>query len=196
MINPTDKVLDVGAAYQPFERANVFIDVIRNVEKGSQWVCWDICDHNKPWPFKNKEFDFVVCAQTLEDVRDPLWVCEEMQRVGKRGFIETPSRFYEQTEGLDKPGLSGACHHRWIVTASGSALTFTMKNHNIHLKKYQIRRPWFCKYPYLKPKWEMLTFYWENNFVAREDVLGSIQSQEIFLKETLQMAGKIRDLWI
>jgi ubiquinone/menaquinone biosynthesis C-methylase UbiE len=39
------------------------------------WVQRDICDH-EPWPFEDRQFDFVVCSHTLEDVRDPVWVCK------------------------------------------------------------------------------------------------------------------------
>jgi hypothetical protein len=54
------------------------------------WIQRDICDR-EPFLFKDKEIDFVVCSQTLEDVRDPLWVCSEMIRVAKAGYIEVPA---------------------------------------------------------------------------------------------------------
>jgi hypothetical protein len=38
----------------------------------------------------------VICSHTLEDIRDPLWVCSEMIRIGKAGYIELP-------RGLQKP---------------------------------------------------------------------------------------------
>ena len=49
------------------------------------WVQRDICDR-EPYPFEDEQFDFVVCSHTLEDVRDPIWVCDEMVRVAKRGL--------------------------------------------------------------------------------------------------------------
>ncbi len=58
----------------------------------------DICDH-EPYPFGDQEFDFVICSQTLEDVRDPIWVCSEINRIGKAGYIEVPSRLEEQSWG-------------------------------------------------------------------------------------------------
>ena len=50
---------------------------------------------NSHWPFPDKTFDFVVCSHLLEDVRDPITVCRELCRVGKAGYIETPSRIRE-----------------------------------------------------------------------------------------------------
>ena len=44
-----------------------------------RWVTRDICGR-EPWPFADGQFDFAVCAQTLEDVRDPVWACSEPAR--------------------------------------------------------------------------------------------------------------------
>jgi len=43
----------------------------------------------------HKEVDFVSCSHVLEDLRDPIRVCEEIVRVGKRGYIEVPSKTAE-----------------------------------------------------------------------------------------------------
>src|SRR5579872_3647114 len=108
---PTDLVLDVGAWACPFNRAQWILDSEPYETRGfyrtfggtpyqggekewfteQTWVRRDICDHT-PWPFANKQFEFVICSHTLEDIRDPLWVCSELIRVGKRGYIEVPSR--------------------------------------------------------------------------------------------------------
>ncbi len=36
-----------------------------------RWVVRGICDR-EPWPFPDAMFDVAVCAQTLEDIRDPV----------------------------------------------------------------------------------------------------------------------------
>ena len=51
----------------------------------------------RPWPFADGQFDFSVCGQTLEDLRDPVWVCSEFSRVSRAGYVETPSRLEEQS---------------------------------------------------------------------------------------------------
>src|SRR5690349_8377211 len=108
------RVLDVGGAAAPFPRADHVIDALPfeaagggsngNIDRllglparysRERWVQWDLCDR-RPWPFPDKSFDFAVCSHLLEDVRDPIWICSELQRVAKAGYIEAPSRVEEQ----------------------------------------------------------------------------------------------------
>jgi len=208
MIGPKDCVLDVGGASQPLRRADAVIDIVPYEKRSANtlfmniperftretWHVQDICDHRKPWPFKNKEFDFVVCGQTLEDIRDPLYVCEEMQRVGKRGFIECPSRFYEQMRGLEKGRVSGANHHRWIVCGRERALVFLMKTHAIHDPRYQLKPPLFSRYPHLNPNYESMVATWKGSFTAVEEL--RLNGEDIkFYEETRQLAKEIPHLW-
>ena len=51
----------------------------------------------EPLPFPDGSFDFIYCRHTLEDIYDPMWVCREMGRVGRAGYIETPSRVENDT---------------------------------------------------------------------------------------------------
>jgi ubiquinone/menaquinone biosynthesis C-methylase UbiE len=129
-IKLTDKVLDVGGARQPFRRADFVIDIVpyemRDIENSfllelpehfskNSWICQNICDENKGLPFKDKEFDFAICGHVLEDIANPFYVIKELQRVAKRGYIEVPSRFYEQYPRFHKNRLCGDPHHRWII---------------------------------------------------------------------------------
>src|SRR5918994_587245 len=81
------------------------------------WVQRDVCDR-KPWPWPEDHFDFANCSHTLEDLRDPVWVCSELSRVAKAGYVEVPSRLEEQAWGVigDHVGWS---HHRWLVDIEG-----------------------------------------------------------------------------
>ena len=151
------KVLDIGGWAKPFNRANYVIDAEpyetrgyfsdpklaairgwyasaqggdRECFTGDTWIQRDICDH-RPFPFADKEIDYVICSQTLEDLRDPLWVCSEMVRIGKRGYIEVPSRVAESCRGVES-GQVGWSHHRWLIDIVGNHVYFTMKYHMIH----------------------------------------------------------------
>ena len=88
---PNEQVLDIGSGSHPFPDATVQVE--RSVERHQALpgasplqVTADIHD----LPFRNKCFDFVYCSHVLEHVDDPLQACEEIMRVGKRGFVETP----------------------------------------------------------------------------------------------------------
>src|SRR5205807_2493910 len=98
-IGPDDVVLDIGGSADPFERADWVVDVMPYETRGlyarqgwvaprtgrerfsaDTWVQRDICAR-EPLPFADQQIDFVICAQTLEDLRDPVWVCSEMNRI-------------------------------------------------------------------------------------------------------------------
>lgn len=137
-------VLDVGGWGKPFRRADMVIDRMPYATRGlygfdgdeperfdeGSWVIWDICGR-EPWPFLDDQFDFVVCSQTLEDLRDPVWVCSEIARVGKAGYIEVPSRLEEQTYGIQGPWV-GWGHHHWLVDVGPGRIEFVFKHHVIH----------------------------------------------------------------
>lgn len=57
--------------------------------------------------FKDNEFDFVFCNHVLEHVDNPEKFLSEMFRVGKQGYLETPSLLGEFLAPKDS--------HRWIV---------------------------------------------------------------------------------
>jgi hypothetical protein len=95
------------------------------------WITRDVCSRD-PFPFDDKEIDYVFCSHTLEDLRDPIFVCSEIVRVGKRGYIEVPSWLAECSLGIESSSYAGWYHHRWIVEIQGDELTFTHKPHNLH----------------------------------------------------------------
>jgi hypothetical protein len=133
-------LLDVGGWAVPLARADWVIDLMPYASRGqtdgverfseSTWVARDICDRD-PWPFEDDQFDFAICSHTLEDVRDPVWVCAELSRVARAGYVETPSRLQEQSYGVVGP-LVGWSHHRWLVEVADGGLEFVHKPHHLH----------------------------------------------------------------
>jgi len=128
-IGPGDRVLDLGGWDKVFPRANVVVDlnpyetrrrIYPNISEHFGREDWIIADLGA-WDFwrtiRDKEFDFITIGHTLEDIRDPLFVCSQMVRCGKAGYFEVPARFREcaKTSSLDT--FSGYDHHRWIVEA-------------------------------------------------------------------------------
>lgn len=143
------RVLDVGGWYQPFNLATHVIDLMpyetRRVHEAldpedeerfsaATWLVADVC--TAPWPFVDGFFDFAVCSNLLEDVRDPLAVCRELNRVARAGYIETPSRLREIFSKerwlrlklvLGRLPEIGFHHHRWFVEIEQSHLRFSAK---------------------------------------------------------------------
>ena len=155
-IGAGDLVLDIGGWARCFNRADFVLDLFPFETRGrcyqdamdlgpqggvvehfsaETWICRDMCDHT-PWPFADKQFDYCVCSHTLEDIRDPLWVCREMIRVAKAGYIEVPSMAFELSRGRESGVPVGLSHHKWIVDVKRSTITFIPKLHFVHGERH------------------------------------------------------------
>ncbi|MFA5934673.1 MAG: methyltransferase domain-containing protein [Candidatus Paceibacterota bacterium] len=181
------RILDIGGASAPFKRATNIIDAVpfENINwsqaKGegevmfdkNSYTQFDICAREK-WPFADKEFDYSTCSHVLEDIRDPLWVCSEIIRVSKAGYIEIPSKLYETTFGLEAKNLAGASHHRWLVDLYDNKLRFTFKYFYVH--SHSVNKNY--KKVNLKNESMYLKLEWSDSFSCFENWLNS--GKEIF----------------
>jgi hypothetical protein len=179
------KVVDVGGGAAPFPRADFVIDAMPYEKLGTgsdgnihqklgieprysrdRWIQTDLCDR-QPWPIADKAFDFAICSHLLEDIRDPIWVCSELRRIAKAGYIESPSRVVEQSKGIENPRHAGYYHHRWLIKQTEKGLEFRHKPHVLHSVKNAIvthlspgRR--------IHPKYAIVTLDWSTDFEAVE----------------------------
>lgn len=236
-IKPTDLVLDVGGGIKPLSRANYVLDFLpwraaltrepwlldtwpKPYFSQETWIQWDLCSR-QPWPFKDKQFDFVLCKGTLEDLRDPIGVCEEMVRVAKAGYFETPTRVLESMPGVERVRYCGHSHHHWYVETSETGVEFTFKHAMVHgysrfhptvgpdwstgrraHGKGEILDPlqgfffvinrWFRE---LNPRHRTLGVFWTDSFTARERVLVDKADVEADLMNFKARAAAIEDLW-
>lgn len=207
----TAKVVDVGGGASPFPRADYVIDSVPFEARGTgsagsihelldvppryspnTWIQLDVCDR-RPWPFDDKAFDFAVCSHLLEDLRDPIWVCSELRRIARAGYVEVPSRVEEQSLGVEHPRYAGYYHHRWLITVRGHCLEFRHKPHSLHAMNEAIvarLRPGWR----INPRHAILVLRWEEDFEFREILEFSDQKINAELCEFARLARKTPDL--
>jgi SAM-dependent methyltransferase len=103
-ISKTDRVLEIGPGGNPHPRADVLLERRFNNEEafqqrgGTNRLNTDkllVFYEGGIFPFKDKEFDYVICSHVIEHVEDVEAFCAEMFRVAKRGYIEYPTIYYE-----------------------------------------------------------------------------------------------------
>jgi len=121
-------VLEVGPGKKPFSKATEFVDW-RSFKELEGKPVHALNINQDRLPLADKSFDFVYCRHTLEDLYNPLLICAEMNRVGKAGYIETPSPIAEAAKGVDyqSPAWRGYHHHRYFVWGEGDTLMFMAK---------------------------------------------------------------------
>jgi len=130
-IKKDELVLDIGSGDNPCFRADVICDkyFFDNSQRSGKMKI-QIYPHQKFvigdiqfLPFKDKSFDFVICKHLLEHLDNPGKGIEELMRVAKRGYIETPSSLMEI--------LYGWQFHKWLVHIEGNKLVFNRKDKNV-----------------------------------------------------------------
>jgi len=125
------KIIDVGGARNTYPHATHIIDIMPKPEDCKlHYTQMDICSGR--WNYLDKEFDYVFTKDTLEDIKDPFFVCKEISRVGKAGRIVVPSILTECRIGIDPYPNSfkyaGYCHHKWLCfTSKGDTIIFMPK---------------------------------------------------------------------
>lgn len=81
----------------------------------------------------DKHFDFIICTHTLEDIRDPLFVIKQLERVSKAGLISVPTKHTELSP-IQSKFYNGYSHHRWIFTFNKNTLIGIFKWANFDLR--------------------------------------------------------------
>jgi hypothetical protein len=191
-------VLDVGGWHSPFGRADWVLDLMPYVTRGGEaaghgaerfdattWVERDVCAR-EPWPFRDGQFAFAVCSHTLEDVRDPVWVCSELDRVASAGYLEVPSRLEEQTWGVNGEWV-GWSHHHWLVDLAENEARFTLKPHFLHARPdLQLS---LDRLQELDSRHRVSTLFWEGTLKATESIHYRAEDLEDYLRGPLEAAG-------
>ena len=115
-------IYDVGPGDHPFKPATHYIEKFTEEwvnQKDMKVIIKDI-DTDK-FDESYKSVDFIHARHILEDIQNPDFAMNEFERIGKNGYIETPSPLAEITRGIDAEGTTGNnyhrgyLHHRYIV---------------------------------------------------------------------------------
>lgn len=112
-IKSTDRVLEVGPGGTPFHRSDVLLEKKFSPEEANEQrghakelitdkrvVFYD----GGTFPFKDKEFDYVICSHVLEHIPcDQIeYFVSELQRVAKKGYLEFPTIYYDYIYNFPK----------------------------------------------------------------------------------------------
>lgn len=113
-IKKNDRVLEVGGGHNPHPRSNIVVDKFTGDDNQHRGANLKVLSHQQfmeadgeNLPFKDQEFDYVICCHVLEHVPNPARFLQEQFRVAKRGYIETPSLLGEYFAQKDS--------HKWIL---------------------------------------------------------------------------------
>jgi SAM-dependent methyltransferase len=130
------RVLEIGPGHNPFSGVTHVLE--RHIEDGRErgdnplivpTAAKLIVGEATVLPFAAASFDFVYASHVLEHVEDPTAACREIMRVGKAGYIETPSPFLEQGLALRDETSPTHWFHRWFVfSPSPGLLVFEPKS--------------------------------------------------------------------
>jgi SAM-dependent methyltransferase len=163
----TDLVIDIGCGGAPSPISTVLTDFFpdqsihraRPVVEDRPLI---VCSADR-MPIRDKYFDLSICSHVLEHVSDPAMAAEEIARISKKGYIETPS--------YGKDVLVGTGHqHIWQVVNNNGLFHFfpyTERQHQAHADAP------------LMSIWCQEEFHpWQSFFWERQDIFNAIQFWE------------------
>lgn len=124
-IKTNDLVLEVGSGDKPYARSDILLD--KALKDSSEREAGKKLVIDRPlviagvetMPFADKSFDYIIASHVLEHANNPAKFLDELVRVGKRGFLETPLPPRERV--FNWP------FHRWYVMAKNQKLVLIRK---------------------------------------------------------------------
>ena len=192
--NKNLKILDLGCSFANYwKEANHFADIQDHTASFKKInLEYTKIEPNKKLPFKDKEFDYVILSHVLEHVPNLLEFKSELTRIGKSGYIELPTKFYDNLVfGSDEPDLG---HKWWFEFNDDENILYYTKKIDAIEKFLSFGTSWkFQKY------YEdsfILQFYWQDNFEIRERSKFTVEKKISFLQLIKKyFSKKLRNLF-
>ena len=119
--------MEVGSGDKPYPRSDVLLDKYfsdsseREAKKALKVDRPLVIGEVEHLPFRPKSFDYIIASHVLEHAQNPQNFLEELMRVGKRGYIETPLPLRER--------INNWSFHRWYVFPKRNKLILIRKTH-------------------------------------------------------------------
>lgn len=170
-VGSKDLVLDVGSGDNPHVRADILCDayLMDSEERSGKF---DLIIDGRPFvfadacklPFRDKAFDFIICRHLLEHMENPAALLEELMRVGKAGFIESPSSLMERLHGWD--------FHRLLVDCDKDCLTMRLKpkDERCGILPIEIRKaPYWGKTVEANRDLFLVSYFWKDKIHYRTE---------------------------
>ena len=111
-ISKNDLVLEIGPGATPHPRSNVLLEKEYETEQErlAQSAHVGILQTDKEityysggkFPFKDNEFDYVICSHVLEHVEDVDQFLKEVFRVSSKGYLEFPTIYYDYLHNIEE----------------------------------------------------------------------------------------------
>jgi uncharacterized protein YbaR (Trm112 family) len=170
-VSKNDIVLDIGSGDKPHWRADLllenFPDKVSALQRSSGGAATItapmIIGDVQQLPFKDKSIDFVIASHLLEHIPNLKAACQEIQRIGKAGYIELPYEGMAKILDLDS--------HLWWCKKKDNQLIFTAKQNFIfdeEIHKYaeiiNNRDQWFSKIVHPNFDASIVQLWWSNSF--------------------------------
>lgn len=157
-------VLEIGAGGNPYPRANVLLDAYeRTPERVESDLTRDrpvVLAMAERLPFRDKVFDFAIASHVLEHSADPEAFLNEMMRVARAGYIETPDAFFER--------INPFTYHRLEVTDRDGTILIYKKpswrhdSYIVDLYERKLKDSAFIRYASTHPAPFYMRFYWRD----------------------------------
>lgn len=132
-LNKEQKIIDIGGANSyAYGYLDAIIDIrIPQAVANHVFVCdidmpesWNkILEHVK----QHGKWDYAICTHTLEDINNPLFASQMIERIAKAGLLVFPSK-YREFARFSGP-FRGFAHHKWIFDViDGELIAFPKFN--------------------------------------------------------------------